>query len=98
MAGEMDDVIKEINQFFQSLNFKRFDINDNANFEYKGEYYMLTKDGNSYYLECAFTLDEVKNRCHEDVGGYSAILYAKEELIEIIKNDIIKHTVHAEED
>ena len=98
MPGEMDDVIKEINQFFQSLNFKRTDINDTPNFEYKGEYYMLTKDGNSYYLECAFTLDEAKNRFHEDVGGYSATLYAKEDLIEIIKNDILKYTVNAEED
>jgi hypothetical protein len=98
MTGEMDVVIKEINQFFQSLNFKRIEINDNVNFEYKGEYYLLTKDGNSYYLECAFTLDEAKNRCHEDIRGYSATLYAKGELIEIIKNDILKYTVNAEED
>jgi hypothetical protein len=98
MTGEMDDVIKEINQFFESLNFKRTDIDNNANFEYKGEFYMLTKDGNIYYLECAFTLDEAKNRCHEDIGGYSATLYGKEGLIEIIKNDILKYTVNAEED
>jgi hypothetical protein len=98
MTGDMDDVIKEINQFFQSLNFKRTDINDNANFEYKGEYYLLTKDGNSYYLECVFTLDEARTRCHEDIGGYSATLYTKEELIEIIKNDILKYTVNAEDD
>jgi hypothetical protein len=98
MTGEMNDVIKEINQFFQSLNFKRTDIDNNANYEYKGEYYMLTKDGNSYYLECAFTLNEAKYRCHEDIGGYSATLYGKEELIEIIKNDILKYIVNAEED
>jgi hypothetical protein len=98
MSEEMDDVIKEINHFFQSLSFKRIDIIDNANFEYKGEYYLLTKDGNSYYLECAFTLNEAQNRCHEDIRGYSATLYTKEELIEIIKNDILKYTVNADQD
>lgn len=95
---KVDKVIKEINQFFQSLNFKRVVIDDNANFEYKGEYYMVTKDGNSYYLECALNIHEAKKRWHEDIQGYSAKLYSKEDLIEKIKNDILKYTVNAEEE
>lgn len=90
----MDIVINEINQFFQILKFNKVVINNNENFEYHGEYYMLTKDGNNYYLECALTLEEAKKRWHEDMGAYSAKLYSPEEIIEIIKNDILRFVIN----
>lgn len=95
MNWEKDIVIEEINQFFQTLNFNKTVINDNENFEFKGEYFMLTKVGHNYYLECAYTLDEAKKNLYEDMGAYSAKLYSPEELKEIIKNDIIKFIVNA---
>lgn len=55
---------------------------------------MLIKDGSSYYLECALTLDEAKGNCYEDMSGYSAKRYSFEELKEIIKNDILKYIVN----
>ncbi|WP_163537580.1 hypothetical protein [Gracilibacillus sp. YIM 98692] len=95
MVGEiMDSVIKEINQFFQTLNFNKVVINDYENFEYKGKYYKLTKAGFNYYLECALSLDEAQKNLHEDVEPYSAKLYPPEKLKEIIKNDIMKFIVN----
>lgn len=89
----MDIVIMEINQFFLTLKFNKVVINDKENFEYKGEYYMLSRDGNNYYLECALTLDEAKKNWHEDMGAYNAE-YPQEKLIEFIKNDIMRFVVN----
>lgn len=48
----MDMIIKEINELFLTLNFNKIVINDIENFEFNGEYYMLTNSGSNYYLEC----------------------------------------------
>ncbi|WP_088070032.1 hypothetical protein [Gottfriedia luciferensis] len=84
----MDNVIKEINKFFQNLNLNKIVINGIENFEYNGEYYLLTKSGTNYYLECALSLEDAKNNIYEDMEAYSSKLYSFDELIVNIKNDI----------
>lgn len=57
-----DIVIREINEYFQELNFNKVIINGKDVFEHKSGFYMLTKSGtNSYFLEYARSVHEAKN-------------------------------------
>ncbi|PGZ92030.1 hypothetical protein COE53_11700 [Bacillus sp. AFS029533] len=83
----MDMIIKEINELFLTLNFNKIVINDIENFEFNGEYYMLTNSGSNYYLECVCI---IIRRSYEDLEAYSSKLYSFDELKVNIKNDITK--------
>lgn len=90
-----DIVVKQINEFFQQLKFKKVTINGKDVYQYKNEYYMLTNGGtkSSYFLEYARTLKEAENNLYEDIEAYSVKLYSEEEIIERIKGDIVKYIV-----
>lgn len=90
-----DNVIKQINEFFQQLKFKKLTINGKGVFQYNNDYFMVTNGGtkSSYFLEYARTLHEAENNLYEDIEAYSVESFSEEEIIEIIKGDIVKYFV-----
>ena len=93
--NNIDIVVNQINEFFQQLKFNKVTINGKDVYQFKNEYYMLNNGDtkSSYFLEYARTLQEAENNLYEDIEAYSVKSFSEEEIIELIKGDIVKYIV-----